>query len=430
MTAILGDPRIGGFEVTTVLDKPHYEIMQSLGEFLAERKPRDTILFYLSGHGVLSKRGDLFFAARDTNLSRLSYTAVDAAWLRDRLDECDAARQILILDCCHGGSFPGAKAGTDLELERRLVGGGRGRDLLASSRASELSYEHVHADKLNLVRSVFTAALVSGIRNGAADADNDGLITVEDAFNHAEEMLRAAGAVQNPQYSRNRTEGKLYLALNPHGIRVTPARFSEDLRSALGSGYRELRLGGVRVLGGLLTSKNSDEALIARVQLQEVVSMDQDWEVAGTARSFLDTSEPADSTTAYPNAEPVQAGAIHGVGITVIVTDLARSISFYRDRLGFYEVDVGANSSVLVSGDTRLILRVTPSPSAETERLIYLNLEVGDIETAYLELVSKGVRFVHGPRPVNRGERLELWSATFLDPDDHHIAISQWRALR
>jgi hypothetical protein len=37
---------------------------------------------------------------------------------------------------------------------------------------------------------------------------------------------------------------------------------------------------------------------------------------------------------------------------------------------------------------------------------------------------------VHAPRPVNRGDRLELWSATFRDPDDHNIAITQWRAIR
>jgi hypothetical protein len=55
---------------------------------------------------------------------------------------------------------------------------------------------------------------------------------------------------------------------------------------------------------------------------------------------------------------------------------------------------------------------------------------VGDVEAVYAELSAKGVHFVHPPRPVNRGDRLELWSATFRDPDDHNIAITQWRAIR
>jgi len=134
--------------------------------------------------------------------------------------------------------------------------------------------------------------------------------------------------------------------------------------------------------------------------------------------------------TAYPSARPGPAGAIHGVGITVLVTELARSVAFYRDTLGFFVIDSGEGSAVLASGDTRLVLRTVNDLSSEAGRLIYLNLEVGDVEAVYQELQAKGVEFVHPPRPVNRGDRLELWSATFRDPDDHNIAITQWRAIR
>jgi catechol 2,3-dioxygenase-like lactoylglutathione lyase family enzyme len=137
-----------------------------------------------------------------------------------------------------------------------------------------------------------------------------------------------------------------------------------------------------------------------------------------------------DLITAYPSARPGPAGAIHGVGITILVTDLDRSVGFYRDLLGFFVIDSGAGSAVLASGDTRLVLRTVDGLSSETGRLIYLNLEVGDVEAVYEELRSKGVEFVHAPRAVNRGDRLELWSATFLDPDGHNIAVTQWRAIR
>jgi len=137
-----------------------------------------------------------------------------------------------------------------------------------------------------------------------------------------------------------------------------------------------------------------------------------------------------DVLTAYPSARPGPAGAIHGVGITVLVTNLARSIKFYRETLGFYEIDTGSGSAVLASGDTRLVLRTVHDLSGPAGRLIYLNLEVGDVEAVYQELKGKGVTFVHGPRPVNRGDKLELWAASFHDPDKHNIAITQWRAAR
>ncbi len=131
--------------------------------------------------------------------------------------------------------------------------------------------------------------------------------------------------------------------------------------------------------------------------------------------------------TGYPSARPGPAGAIHGVGLTVLVTDLPRAVAFYRDTLGFYEIDKGEGNAVLASGDTRLVLRTVGSLSS-AGRLVYLNLEVGDIEATYRELVAKGVTFEHPPQVVNHGERLELWSATFHDPDGHNIAITQWRS--
>jgi catechol 2,3-dioxygenase-like lactoylglutathione lyase family enzyme len=133
--------------------------------------------------------------------------------------------------------------------------------------------------------------------------------------------------------------------------------------------------------------------------------------------------------TVYPSARPGPAGAIHGVGITVLVTDLARSTAFYRDMLGFFEIDSGGGSAVLASGDTRLVLRSVHELSPSTGRLMYLNLEVGDVDAVHEELRAKGVDFVHGPRPVNRGDRLELWAASFHDPDGHNIAVTQWRSV-
>ena len=143
--------------------------------------------------------------------------------------------------------------------------------------------------------------------------------------------------------------------------------------------------------------------------------------------------EPDDHTdeviTAYPSARPGPAGAIHGVGLTVLVTGLERSVRFYRDVLGFFEIDRGDGNAVLASGDTRLVLRTVTDLTA-AGRLVYLNLEVGDIEAVYRELSSKGVAFQHEPMVVNHGDKLELWSATFYDPDGHNIAITQWRATR
>lgn len=132
-----------------------------------------------------------------------------------------------------------------------------------------------------------------------------------------------------------------------------------------------------------------------------------------------------------PRPRPTPAGAADpgafGVGITVLVSDLPRSVTFYRDTLGFTEVDSGEDASVLASGATRLVLRQATDLGAVKRRLVHLNLEVGDIDATYAELKAGGVRFTYPPRAANRTARLEQWVAAFRDPDGHGIAITQWR---
>jgi resuscitation-promoting factor RpfA len=158
---------------------------------------------------------------------------------------------------------------------------------------------------------------------------------------------------------------------------------------------------------------------------------------AGTAAATLEPDPPVrptrprpavdDLVTTYPSAHPGPAGAINGVGVTIVVSDLDRSVAFYRDTLGFYEVDGGEGNVVLASGETRLLLRQAANLGAVKTRLVHLNLEVADVDAMYAELKSNGIRFTYPPKPVNRSARLELWGAAFQDPDGHGIAITQWR---
>ncbi|GHJ52076.1 hypothetical protein Nm8I071_13830 [Nonomuraea sp. TT08I-71] len=122
------------------------------------------------------------------------------------------------------------------------------------------------------------------------------------------------------------------------------------------------------------------------------------------------------------------ASPISGVGITLLVTDLDRSLDFYQD-LGFDELDRGEGNAVLASGPTRLVLRRVTGAAPISRRLVHVNLEVDDIQTAYERLRGSGVRFTYAPRVVNRGTKLEVWAAAFRDPDGHGVALTQWRTL-
>jgi len=171
LAAVLGDPDVGGFTVTRVIDPDERQLRREIDAFLSGRGVGDLVVVYLSCHGVLDRRGRLYFAAADTVKVQLASTGISSAWLLDQLDDCRARRQVLILDCCFSGAFAhGSKGDADLDLERRLAGHGRGRAVLTASRAGEYSFEGQALPGAVMAGSVFTTGLVDGLRTGAADA--------------------------------------------------------------------------------------------------------------------------------------------------------------------------------------------------------------------------------------------------------------------
>jgi catechol 2,3-dioxygenase-like lactoylglutathione lyase family enzyme len=140
----------------------------------------------------------------------------------------------------------------------------------------------------------------------------------------------------------------------------------------------------------------------------------------------LATAEPEASADPYPAGRT--GGSVHGVGITMLVADVGRSVAFYRDLLGFDELDSGRGNAVLASGSTRIVLRKADDLTPGNRRLTHLNLEVDDLDAVFRQLQERGVAFTYAPRVVNRGERLELWAAAFRDPDGHAINLTEWRS--
>ena len=302
LAQVLADPGIGGFAVTTVIDQSAHQIRLAVEDFLAGRGTGDLMLVYLSCHGLLDVRRRLYFAAADTRKDRLGATGVEAAWVLDQLEHCRARRQILILDSCFSGAFAhGAKGEADLGLQDRFLGQGRGRVVLTASTATEYSFEGDLTNAANPSGSVFTAALVQGLRTGAADTDHDGLVSVDDAYAYVFDQVQAAGAAQTPQRWLYGAEGMILLARSPAGPVIIPSPLPESLRVGLDSPHPDIRIGAVTELGAWLTTDDPARVAAARRHLREVADTDIP-RVAAAARAFLDTR-----TAAQPPALAVPA---------------------------------------------------------------------------------------------------------------------------
>lgn len=114
--------------------------------------------------------------------------------------------------------------------------------------------------------------------------------------------------------------------------------------------------------------------------------------------------------------------------VHVSVTDLDRSVEFYRDVLGIPLLFRVPNQPMAFfsSGQVRLYLGVPESPEYATKTLLYY--QVDDIDAEHARLSAAGVEFDGKPHVVHRDAGIALWMAACRDPDGHHVALMQERA--
>lgn len=107
--------------------------------------------------------------------------------------------------------------------------------------------------------------------------------------------------------------------------------------------------------------------------------------------------------------------------IHVSVSDLDRSIVFYRDVLGLQHLFTVPNQPMAFfdAGGVRLYLGVPEAAAFHSRPLLYYR--VADVEATFEEVTGRGAAPLSPPHLVHRevhdGQVLELWMAFVADPD-------------
>ncbi|MEV7197378.1 P-loop NTPase fold protein [Streptomyces sp. NPDC093510] len=212
---VLTDPLIGGFEVRSVLDQPEASVRRELGRFFADRGRDDLLLLYLSSHGLKDDAGHLYFAASDTERDNLAVTAVSARFVAELMYGCRSRSIVIVLNCDYSGAF--SRGVPD------AFGTGSGWVIISSTSAYEYAFESssTNGDHAGSV-SVFAAAFVDGLRSGAADLDQDGLIAVDELFEYIRTVVETAQPQQRLTMQASVSD-RIIIAQNPRHIGPLPA---------------------------------------------------------------------------------------------------------------------------------------------------------------------------------------------------------------
>ena len=394
LASVLGDPEIGGFDVSIVHNAASHEVQSHIDDLFAESRPDDLLLLHFSGHGLKSDSGELFVAARNTRPDRLGSTAVPADFIQRCMRSARARTIVLFLDCCYGGAFGegvAVRAAGPVNVMESFpagrLGGGRGRAVISASSAMEYAFEGTTLTSDHDVQpSVFTSAVVHGLQTGEADRDEDGLVSLGELYDYVFDRVRE----QNPRQTPGRDvemSGEVYLAKSRHK-KVRPLPIPEAIVAALREPDPTYRRGAVVELRDRLGHPDLGVALGALEALEAIARSDTK-SVADDAAAVIAAAAPRVSPTALDFGE-IAAGADTAVEreLRLSGVPLAREV----------RVDADPPLSAVVEGP---VVTVTFSPTDQPYAgSLTLTSPTGSVAVPVTASVGRRSGFLESPPPV------------------------------
>jgi hypothetical protein len=162
-------------------------ILDSMRVLFSRAAEDDLVVFYFSGHGL---KGAFLPHDYDDNDVKIEYTELNSL-----LKSCPAKHKLVIGDACFVGSLWASKSVETSVFQspdesqsstffRELNRTAPGTAFMLSSSADEESFEIS-----SYGRSIFTHYILEGLK-GAANANDDEVITVKELFDYAAENVR------------------------------------------------------------------------------------------------------------------------------------------------------------------------------------------------------------------------------------------------
>ena len=220
MRRVLQHPEMGDFAESEIIVMPNpqrQDMENAIEKLFDNRKRDDLVLLYFSGHGITDDSGKLYLTNSQTrkydNGNLVKTTATPASLIHEFMENSRSQRQVIILDACFSGAFAeGMKAKDDSSVDINQQLGGKGRAVLTSSSSSQYSFEQTGEEL-----SVYTRYIVNGIETGAADTDNDGVISVDELHEFARKKVQEAAPAMSPKIYAVEEGFKINVAKAPIG---------------------------------------------------------------------------------------------------------------------------------------------------------------------------------------------------------------------
>ena len=213
------------------------ENIKAAKDFFNKTDVDDTVILFISGHGVHDKDKDAsyYYLTHNTDIENLSKTAANFELVEDLLQGIPARKKLFLMDTCESGEIEDTyestsiamanskglksrsikgltmdtKAKKDKPVRKYLFDKDRyiyndlvrrsGAIVFSSSKGGELSYEDPKFEN-----GLFTESLIKAIEGGEADSNKDGQISTKELRDYVHKNVsKLTDGAQNPTIDRD-----------------------------------------------------------------------------------------------------------------------------------------------------------------------------------------------------------------------------------
>jgi hypothetical protein len=151
--------------------------------------------------------GRLYLATTNTEVRKLVTTSIPVDTLRLLIENSLCRKVMLILDCCYAGAVGRSFIKGSIDEKLQELARGNGVYILTASTASQTAQER-EGDEYGLL----TKHIISGIKQGAADANNDGIVSMDDLYQYIYINVKSEGYQEPMRWALNVKGEELVIA--------------------------------------------------------------------------------------------------------------------------------------------------------------------------------------------------------------------------
>jgi len=134
---------------TLLNDQVNKKSVQELKTLLRSTDIDDTVIVSFSGHGLIGKDNEFFFATHNINFDTPEEHGLSYSEIQDLLTDIPARRKLLLLDACHSGELDASNnsSGLNTKVVSRIPEGAKGSKAKSKTAKNEESF--------NLMQTLF-----------------------------------------------------------------------------------------------------------------------------------------------------------------------------------------------------------------------------------------------------------------------------------